>query len=641
MPQLEHDAHFDALRRALEVEQQTERERFAEAARSLSLEARAERGWAALDLEVKDVRGGVGGKRLLSFAAPRGELGGSRLGAGARVRATRRKTHLEDDPEGVVIRASRKELTVAFEVEAPDWLEDGKVCLVLLADESTFQRVRSGLGRVRDAQSGRLHELKRVLLGATAPRFDPTLAPKPEAIATHFNAPQREAVRLALTAKDVALIHGPPGTGKTTTLVEVARLAVARGGRVLACAASNAAVDLLAGRIAEAGPYVVRLGHPARVEEAIQHLTLDARIEAHERAELALSLRKEAMKLLATAKKQFERGRSADRYAEGRAMRAEARKLFEESRRHEEAAEADVLSRAQVVCSTLGGLDPRRVPFAKFDLVIVDEATQATEPLALLAAERAEVLVLGGDPHQLPPTVLSHDAAKLGLSTSLFERLLALHGPALKQMLEVQHRMHAAIAAFPSARFYEGRLTTPPHIATHLLKGLPGVVEGTNTSEPFLFIDTAGTGFEEETPPESESRRNPGEAKLVRDEVRALLAAGVAPEQLAVISPYDAQVKLLRELLPEEGLEIDSVDAFQGREKEAVVVSLVRSNPDGEIGFLADVRRLNVAITRARRRLVVVGDSATLGGHAFHAAFLDAVEREGRHESAWERMPAD
>lgn len=626
------EEHLARLARALAAEHEEERARFAEAAAQLSLDELEARGFALCDLLARDVRGGVGSRRLISFERERGELGATRLTSGAPVRATRRKTRLDDDPRGVVVRLARSRITVAFDAESPDWLDEGQVCLELLADDTSFQRVRSGLARAGTA-SGRYHALLEVLLGERPARFDPTLAPGE--VDQRFNGPQREAIALALCAQDVALLHGPPGTGKTTVLVEIARLAVARGERVLACAASNAAVDLLAGRIADAGARVVRLGHPARVEEALQHLTLEAQVEAHDRYRVGRALVAEAMRLLATARKLQARGRGADRFAEARQARFDAGKLFKEAREHEAIAERDVLERAQVIAATVT-VDPRRLGSERFDLVLMDEATQASEPLALLAAEHAERLVLAGDPMQLPPTVLSREAVELGLQVSLFERLVRELPPKARRMLEVQHRMHAAIAAFPSERFYEGKLVAHASVAGHLLRDLPGVRDEPRTAAPLCFLDTAGTGHDEETPPGSESKRNPGEAALLRDEVQALLAAGLQPEQLAVIAPYEAQVRLLRELLPFEALEVDTVDAFQGREKEAVLVSLVRSNPDGELGFLTDVRRMNVAITRARRRLFVVGDSATIARHPFYAAFLDAVGKHGAYVSAWE-----
>ena len=636
MPPPTDPSPFHALTRALDAERREERARFAEAAANLSLEALQDRGHALCDLVARDVRGGVGGQRLVIFErsgeGPAVELGATQLRTGAPVQATRRKHREPDDPRGVVSQLSRRAITVAFDADAPDWLDEGHLSLVLLTDDTSAQRVRAGLERAARDDG----PLRSVLLAQAPARFDRTLAPSDAALAPDLNPPQRAAVGLALSAQDVALIHGPPGTGKTTVLVEIARLAVARGERVLACAASNAAVDLLAGRIHAQGIRVVRLGNPARVDPALAALTLDAQIEAHDRYRVGRELVREAMQRQAHARKLVARGRAADRFAEARAERQEAARLFREARTHEAIAQRDVLERAQVIAATVTGLDGRALGDARFDRVIMDEATQATEPLAWLAALRAERLVLAGDPHQLPPTVLSQEASALGLGVSMFERLMGLHGGALRQMLTVQYRMHHAIAAFPSERFYGGLLSPDPAVRDHLLRDLPGVRDEPRTGSPLCFVDTAGTGFEEETPPHGGSACNPGEARLVCQEVQALRDAGASLSQLAVISPYAGQVRLLRALLPFDDLEIDTVDAFQGREKEAVLVSLVRSNTDGELGFLGDVRRMNVAMTRARRRLWMVGDSATLARHPFYAALLDAVTARGGYVSAWE-----
>jgi superfamily I DNA and/or RNA helicase len=635
----EAEAHFERLRKALEAERNEERARFQEATRSMPLPAREELGWALVDLVNVDTRGGVGARKLLAFERPQGDLGPTRLGGGAPVRATRRKNRTDEDPQGVVVRTTRKRITVAFELEAPDWLEDGQVCLELLSDDTSYERIRSGMSRVARADKGRTAALRQVLVGAQAPKFDPTLLPKALEMAPSLNGPQQAAVKLALVAEDVALIHGPPGTGKTTVLVEIARQAVLRGEKVLACAASNAAVDLLAQRMDAQGLMVVRLGHPARVDESVQDITLDARIEAHERYQLGRELVREATRLMAQARKQLDRGRSADRYALARQARYDAKQLFAEARVHERAAEAEILEKAQVVAATATSLTPERLRGHRFDLALLDEASQAHEPIALLPFEHADRVVLAGDPQQLPPTVVSQEAVKLGLGTSLFERLLATHGDGIKQLLTVQHRMNEAIEAFSNGRFYGGALVAHPSVAHHLLCDLPGVARDERTVQPLAFVDTAGTGYNEEAPPESASKRNPGEAKLVEQEVEALLKAGLKPEQIGVISPYEGQVRLLSDLLRHDGLEIDTVDAFQGREKEAIVVSLVRSNNDSELGFLADVRRLNVALTRARRRLVVIGDSATLGGNATYAAFLEVVAERGLHQTAWDLLP--
>jgi superfamily I DNA and/or RNA helicase len=238
----------------------------------------------------------------------------------------------------------------------------------------------------------------------------------------------------------------------------------------------------------------------------------------------------------------------------------------------------------------------------------------------------------------LPPTVLSPEAAKQGFAVSLLERLVGRFGSAMTRRLEVQYRMHQAIMGFSSREFYDDALRADGRVASHLLGELPGVAADPLTRTPVHFIDTAGAGYEEEREPDGESRLNEAEARLVERKVRALLEAGVAAEAVGVIAPYSAQVRRLRELLPVAGLEVDSVDGFQGREKEAVVVSLVRSNAEGEIGFLADVRRMNVALTRARRKLIVVGDSATLSVLPFYWRLFEYFERIGAYHTVWEEV---
>jgi predicted DNA helicase len=412
--------------------------------------------------------------------------------------------------------------------------------------------------------------------------------------------------------------------------VEVIRRAAARGERVLAAAPSNLAVDNLAERLVATGLRCVRVGHPARVLPQLLALTLEAQAEAHESARIAAGLVEEALALRRDARKRKQR-RGPGRFSGSRAQERDARALLAEARALESRAEAEVLDRAEVVLTTLTSLDGPALAGRRFALAVVDEATQAVEPAAYLALLRAERAVLAGDHLQLPPTVLSSAAQAGGLGRSLFERLVELHGEAVKVTLAEQHRMNARIMAFPSEALYGGRLRAHPAAAG---RALPG------DDAPLEVVDTSGMGHEEETPPGSESRVNPGEAELVASEVRALLARGVAPGDVAVISPYDGQVQRLRDLLGPEveaGLEVDTVDGFQGREKEAVVVSLVRANPDGEVGFLADVRRMNVAITRARAKLVVVGDGATVSRHPFYQAFLRHAEAAGAWRSGWER----
>jgi ATP-dependent RNA/DNA helicase IGHMBP2 len=403
---------------------------------------------------------------------------------------------------------------------------------------------------------------------------------------------------------------------------------VARGERVLASAPSNLAVDNLMERLLAAGLDGVRVGHPARVLEALHAHTLEARAEAHEASRIARGLVQEAFALRRAASKRKQR-RGPGRFSEARAAERDARALFAEARALEARAQAEVLDRAPVVLATLTGLDGPALAGRRFALAVVDEATQAVEPAAVLALLRVERAVLAGDHLQLPPTVLSAAAQAGGLGRSLFERLAALHGDAVKVTLAEQHRMNEAIMRFPSEALYGGALRAHPAVAHHALD-----------DAPLEVVDTSGCGFEEATPPGGDSKENEGEALLCAAEVERVLALGVAPAEVAVIAPYDGQVRRLRALLSarvEQGLEVDTVDGFQGREKEAVVVSLTRANQAGEVGFLADVRRMNVALTRARKKLVVVGDGATVARHPFYEAFLRHAQETGAWRSAWDR----
>lgn len=601
------EQHLERLGALLDMERAAEKERFAR----LSLAERAARGQALLEVEAVE-EGGLAGRSLVTYARPdRKELGGSELGVGGLVRVLPRRDPAADDaPSGLIARRTRDRLAVAFDEPPPDWATEGRVALELLPSAATHQRLMGAVRRMAGAR--RWHGVLR----GEAPGFE-----KQPAVAAELNPEQLRALDLADAARDVMLVHGPPGTGKTTVLVEAIRRAIARGERVLAAAPSNLAVDNLVERLVAAGIDALRIGHPARVLPSVVEHTLDQRVAAHPQAQIAAELVDQALRLRADARKRKQR-RGPGRFSEARAQERESRQLLAEARELEDRAEAAVLERAQVVLATLTGIESRALEGQRFDLAVVDEATQAVEPAAYLALLRAGRAVLAGDHLQLPPTVLAEGAQELSLS--LFERLAALHPGAMVTLAE-QHRMNEKIMRYPSDALYQGKLRAHPSVAAHSIDGAP-----------LLFIDTAGRGFEEEMPEDSESKLNPGEAELAASQARELLSR-VPAQQIAVISPYDAQVQKIRALLAEvPGLEVDTVDGFQGREKDAVLVSLVRSNQAGELGFCSDIRRVNVALTRARKKLIVIGDSATLARHPFYAGFVRYAEAIGAWRSAWD-----
>jgi ATP-dependent RNA/DNA helicase IGHMBP2 len=626
------EEHFRRLGRLLELESDAEARRTLERLRDLPA-AEAERtGVCLLGLIVVEESSGLGGRFLLTLAKRNRSLPlpWNRLEPGTPVLFSPAGGRSADGWRGVVCERSERTLSVAFN-DPPDELSAPTYRLDLSADEASRLRQRSALQRACSASRDRLAALRDILLGEATPAFLPEtpLAPLNEAL----NRSQQDAIRFALSASDVAIIHGPPGTGKTTAVVELIRQAVRRGERVLACAPSNLAVDNLMERLLACGEHAVRLGHPARVLPALRDHTLDLLAEEQHDARQARRLAKEAFALFRKAGKFM---RTAPEPGARQQMRQEARALLTDARALEARAIERVLDGATVLCATLTGLDPEVLGRRQFDLAVIDEAAQSTEPACWLPLLRSARVVLAGDHFQLPPTILARAAVAEGLGISLMERLAQRYGTTITRRLEVQYRMHEAIMAYPSAQFYDSALEAHASVRTHLLCDLPGVAASALTTTAVQFIDTAGAGYDEQIEPGGESRMNPEEAELVCRKVRALLGAGVAPEAVAVIAPYSAQVRLLRERLAVPGLEIDSVDGFQGREKEAVVLSLVRSNREGDVGFLADVRRMNVALTRARRKLLVIGDSATLACHPFYQGLFDYFESIDAHHSVWE-----
>jgi ATP-dependent RNA/DNA helicase IGHMBP2 len=621
--------HFTELSQLLDLEQRAERERLETDRTRLSLAEREARGLTMLDLELLEDSVGLGGRYLATFERPdRSELP-FRLYPGDLVELSPRRAEPAQPTRAVISRATPRSVQLAFDRDPPPWVGEGRILIDIIPNDVTFDRARAALRTIAAMDRGVERQRREVLLGSTPPRFERPPAFEPTRA---LNPEQREAVALALSAQDFCLVHGPPGTGKSTVLAEVAVQEAKRGSRILATAASNTAVDRLLELSLNAGLRAVRVGHPARVAESLQEHTLDLLVEELPDRKVARELFDEAFSLLGYARKQRTRGRSRERFQNARESTTEARKLLDEARKLERKAVKTILDRAQVICATCASLPAGPLAHESFDVALLDEATQALEPIALIAFTKAPRVVLAGDHKQLSSTVLSEVAAKRGLGKSLFERLLEEHGEGVKRMLREQYRMHEQIMAFPSAEMYGGELRAHASAAGRTLAEL--LPKATLDAPPFLFLDTAGKGFEEEVEPDGESRFNAGEAELVTERARELLAAGLPANELAVIAPYRAQVSVLRERIPRE-VEVDTVDAFQGREKDVVLVSLTRSNPDGALGFLEDLRRMNVAITRARRHLFVVGDSATLGGHPFYARLVERAQAIDGYRSAW------
>ncbi|MBK9209367.1 MAG: AAA family ATPase [Anaerolineales bacterium] len=542
----------------------------------------------------------------------------------------RASSNTENGWRGIVSSIRRDAIQVAInqfietETERPTFRIDRAT------DEIARFRQRQAMELARGASGGsRLEVLRDVLIGAVGPVFEKIEPIQP--INKNLNQSQIDAVQFALSAEDIAIIHGPPGTGKTTTLVELIAQITRKGQSVLAVASSNLAVDNLLERLIAAGEHAIRLGHPARVTPELREHTLDLLVEKHPDVKIANKLTRDAYALRGQAERYT---RAKPEPGARQAMRQESKDMLREARKIEEQITTGILSKARIVCATATGLDRDRLEGKYFDWCIMDEASQSTEPATWIPIQYSQRLVLAGDHFQLPPTIISSEAVKGGFDISLMERLLTNIGPSISRRLNVQYRMHHDIMNFSSDVFYENSLQADRSVRTALLSDLPAVTDSPLTNCPVHFIDTAGASYDEETEPNGDSRLNPLEAELVIKKVNELIEAGVSADMIAVISPYSAQVRYLRERLPE--IEIDSVDGFQGREKEVVIVSLVRSNREGEVGFLSDTRRMNVALTRARRKLIVIGDSATITSHGFYQRMVNYFESIGAYHSVWE-----
>lgn len=506
------------------------------------------------------------------------------------------------------IGSNRMKVTLLIE-ELPDWASDGKLGIDLLFDAYSYDEMRDALKKAEKSDS----HLVKVLTGSKAPDFKTADFTDPG-----LNPSQQAAVRNILSAQDLAIVHGPPGTGKTTTLVATVKALIAHAEpQILVVAPSNTAVDLLSEKLAGVGLNVVRIGNPVRVSERLQKLTLDSRMADHTQLKEVKRLKKMAAEFKNMAHK-YKRSFGKAEREQRKALFDEAHRIMRDVVKIEEFISGDIISKAQVITATLVGADHHTIKNLTYHTVIMDEAGQALEPAAWIPILKARKLVLAGDHLQLPPTVKS---AQSGLKSTLLEKTVGLHHNAVT-LLNEQYRMNKAIMNFPSLKFYNNQLHAHPLVANRLLHA---------GDLPFTFIDTAGAGYDEQ--PEGTSSTNPDEAAFILRHIEVMNYSGVS---VAVIAPYAAQVNLLKTLLQGIAVEANTVDGFQGQERDVVYISLTRSNTESAIGFLSDYRRMNVAMTRAKLKLVIVGDGATIGQTPFYSELIAYAEGLGGYQSVWE-----
>ena len=545
----------------------------------------------------------------------------------------------ENRVEGTVAYQSGNNIKITLRTdELPDWANDGKLGIDLLFDDNSYEEMQNALKLAVSLYDKKDEpELIKILIGERKPSFENHKSvPNPG----RLNTAQKEAVNKILSAEEIAVVHGPPGTGKTTTLVQAIKALVHQDNeKILVVAPSNTAVDLLSEKLSEEGLNVLRVGNPVRVSEKLMSLTLDFKMGEHNSMKAIRKLKKQASAFRDMAQKYKRNFGKAER-EQRKALFDEAKKIMKEVINTEQYIIDDLIAKAQVIAATPVGANHYTVKNLRYKTVVIDEAGQALEPACWIPILKAKKLVLAGDHFQLPPTIKSDEAARKGLSKTLLEKAVDLY-PEAVVLLEEQYRMNTLIMGYSSKVFYKDKLKANAAVAKHT------VFAG---DTPLAFIDTAGCGFNENA--EDISISNPEEADFLfkhlnqyAEQLKPYISANEFPG-IAIISPYKQQVDLLKQLLLQSEIyqqhgnkiAVNTIDGFQGQERDIVYISMTRSNTDNIIGFLSDTRRMNVAMTRARKKLVVIGDSATLSQLPFYENFINYAQENNAYQSAWEFM---
>ena len=491
----------------------------------------------------------------------------------------------------------------------------------LYFDETSYRTMFEALEDTLRSKGNRLAELRDILLGTSKAGFR-------ELYPVRFpwlNSTQETAVNKVLCARDVAIVHGPPGTGKTTTLVEAIYETLHREPQVLVCAQSNTAVDWISEKLVDRGVNVLRIGNPTRVNDKMLSFTYERRFENHPLYPELWSIRKNLRELGSRARR--------GSYDEREGVRSRMSRLRDRATALEIQINAELFDGAHVIASTLVSSNHRLLNGRRFGTLFIDEAAQALEAACWIAIRKADRVVLAGDHCQLPPTIKCYEAARGGLERTLMEKVVS-NKPAVVSLLKVQYRMHEEIMKFPSQWFYNGELEAAPEVRYR------GILDW---DTPIHWIDTSEMDFKEEFVGETFGRINKAEADLLLSELKIYInrigGNRILEEKIdiGIISPYKAQVQYLRSkikadasLKPYRSLfTVNTVDGFQGQERDVIFISLVRTNEEGQIGFLNDLRRMNVAITRARMKLVILGEAETLKHHGFYRRLLEFIQNIG------------
>jgi predicted DNA helicase len=599
---------------------------------------REAKGRAILSLSGKDSGTGIGGVYLVKFVRGSG-LPENEISNGDVVIISKEKPTGKEE-QATVISKTKRSITIAYNKLPPYLVYGRNLRLDLFSNDITFQRMLDAINQLERLPKLQEYIKSNIVLNKEYENIFSTLITD-----DILNKKQGEIIHKAQGSDDIFLIHGPPGTGKTTTLSHLIKVFYQEGKKILVTAPSNTAVDNILEKLNILEVPATRIGNPIRMDENLLNLSLDVQLQDHPDYQQANSiwnkiqiLKKEQEEYvpatgqnrrglsdhkiiqLAGAKKPYRGIHSAKlrKMAKWIKIQQDINKNYEEAQTLQQGAIESILEKSPVICTTNSSAGSDLLKDIIFNIVCIDEATQSTEPESLIPLVKGKKWILAGDHQQLPPTVKSKDTKDL--SISLFERFQAELPHDRSDILTIQYRMHQEIMKFSNENFYQNQLKAHPSVAKHSLKDLPGFepypyinprIEATvNISKPVVFI-SCPEGAEEQLA-DSYSYFNQSEIELTKEVTDVLLSSRLFPEDIGIISPYDQQVSRLKSLLRDYHVEIKSIDGFQGREKEVIILSLVRSNSKGNIGFLKDYRRLNVALTRAKRKLIIIGNYNTL-----------------------------
>lgn len=604
-------SHFELLHQELLTEKESELSAYKTLLSEKSLKERIEEGVTIYPLEFSDKYFGKLDQLFLDFNY-RPEQNANLFGVNGKCVLFSLETN--EHTEAHLYQIKQNKLTISLhEEDEPDWLKKGKLGLNAICDTRTFDIQLQALDKLKNSTKGIAFDFyHKGFSGYDSEDFSED---------ENLNASQNKAVKGSMSDAALHVVHGPPGTGKTKTFVATIKQMVQQGKKILVATPTNAAADHITRQIAKEKIEVLRYGNSFKIEEDVIPLTLQFKTEHHNDMHVVDRLKRDAIELRKKAER-YVRNFGPAEMAERKALKAELKTVKQDIKKIEQQIRVYLIEKTQVITGTLIGLQTEELHKLDFDVVMIDEAGQALEPAIWSIASNAEKLILAGDPFQLPPLLFGDPAKTKLLRVSLIERAIQLSHPT--SLLTIQYRMNDKIMQFSNQEFYHKELISAATVKDKKIAD--------DHYEPIEFIDTAGAGYDEEAD-QNGGLSNQGEVDLI---VKRLKEIPAEKYTVGIISPYRNQVVLLQEKLTNDTITIQTIDSFQGQERDIIILSLVRSNDKNEIGFLKDYRRMNVAMTRAKMKLIIIGDSATIANDRFYERMINYIEKEGSYRSAWE-----